>query len=129
MLKAFILGDIRGLIVKFIYTLFLGVQSIQSEDATMKAKLLQENQQIQETYSEQIKDLQSDLKNCKQQLSIHADSKKALENQIEKLKKEVVKKINTQRNLTERLKDKEIELEKYHQKIFEVILLTSHQNL
>lgn len=96
------------------------MQSIHSEDTITKTKLSQENQQIKENYQVEIKELQHDLKNYKQQITIHSDSKKALENQIDKLKKEILKKINTQRNLTDKLKDKDLELEKYQQKIFEV---------
>ena len=81
---------------------------------------MHENQQLQESYQKKVKELKCDIQNYKQQISLHVDAKKALENQINKLKKEINKKIDTQRQLSDKLKAQDVELGKYHEKLFQV---------
>ena len=102
---------------------FLGIKSIESEGTTTKSQILQEKQQLQESYSQRFKELTSEIDGLKHKVSLHSEAKNVLEKQIEKLKKEVTKKIDTQRQLTDKLKEKDIELTKSHEKTIEVLYL------
>ncbi|XP_057303849.1 putative leucine-rich repeat-containing protein DDB_G0290503 isoform X1 [Hydractinia symbiolongicarpus] len=87
-----------------------GINSLEADKSETPSQLLLEKNQIQETYSLKIQELQEEVDKQKAVIKCHIDAKLLLEKQIAKLKKASVKRTETQKALLTKLKEKDNEL-------------------
>ena len=96
------------------------MESLEAEKQTSVNRLMQEKSQILENYSQQLKQTRDELDKSKQTVSAHVEAKLQLEKQIGKLKKDTVRRVETQKLLTEKLKEKDIKLQAFQSKFSQV---------
>lgn len=98
-----------------------GINSLEADKSETPSQLLLEKNQIQETYSLKIQELQKEIDKQKAGIKSHIDAKLLLEKQIAKLKKASVKRTEAQKTLLTQLKEKDYELASLQNELNQVI--------